>query len=62
MVCTTGTEANEENEQLLETLPEADREREIPWLAFLPPSNLFPVILAKQDISQQTWEPRAPGS
>lgn len=47
MVCTTGTEANEENEQLLETPPEADREWEISWLAFFPPSNLFPVILAK---------------
>lgn len=30
MTCTTGTEAKEENEQLLETPSEADREWEIP--------------------------------
>lgn len=47
MACMTGTGAKKENEQLLETPPEADREWEIPWLAFLPPSNLFPVTLTK---------------
>lgn len=35
------------NGKLPETSSEVDGEWEIPWLAFLPPSNLFPVTLTR---------------